>query len=107
MPANKFASHYLNGAYQRMLAAIQDMEPPAFSLFPTSDQFENAAEHLQAPWVSAIDDYLRAVVIEANSNARSNISAEDRICILSNAIHDSGLLGDLRAEAYALQEEAA
>lgn len=105
MPTNKHASDYINAAYLRLKAAVDAMEPPAFSLFPTSGQFEDAAKHLKDKWVSAVDDYIHALAREANSNARSNINTKDRIALLSNALHDSDLAADLESEAYALSEE--
>lgn len=104
MPTNKYASAYLNAAYQRMLAAVTDMEPPTFDVFPMSAQFDDAAAHLKDKWVSAIDDYIRALAIEARSNSTRPISAPTTL--LSDALHDSGLIGELEHEAYELREQA-
>ena len=100
MPANRFASSYLNDRYARLLAAVQDMTPPAFSLSPTSEQFQSAADHLNEPWVSALDDYLLAIAREAAENARSaQITTADRQSILSTALADNGLALELELEA--------
>jgi len=105
MPANRHASAYLNGAYQRMLAAIQEMEPPSFDLCPTAEQFEEAAAHVRGRWVSAIDDYLHALAHEASCNSRSHINTTDRQSLLSDALHDDALAAELEREAYDLSKE--
>lgn len=112
MPINKYACPHVNAAYERALAAFQDMEPPAFGLHPTSDQFEYAAELFdlqskRSAWLTAMDEYIHAVAVDANANARSNINTSDRKSIFSDAVHDSGIVGELNYEAYALSEEYA
>lgn len=109
---NKFACPHVNAAYERALAAFQELEPPSFGMFPTADDFQNAAELFdlqskRSAWITAMDEFIHAIAAEANANARSNISTNDRMSIFSNAVHDSGLAGDLSEEAYALSEEAA
>lgn len=105
MPANKYASAYLNGHYERMVAAVLEMSPPAFSLSPRAEQFEDAAEHLRAEWISRIDEYLCAVAREASENCREvRIDVRGRETLLSTSIEDSGLPGELNEEAYQLSQ---
>ena len=104
MAANKFASAYLNGAYQRMLAAVQKCEPVAFDLEPTSEQFQLAADELRNLAVG-IDDFVHALAREASSNALTHISTNDRLSVFTDALHDCGLLGELEAEADDLRQE--
>lgn len=103
MPINKYASGYLNDAYQRMIAALQDAEVPAFTMYPTADQFEDAKQHARDLAV-AVDGYLSALTVEANSNATININTKDRATLVSDAVHDSSLLDDLQEAADDLRE---
>lgn len=105
MPANKHASHYLNAAYNRMIDALAKAETPAFSLFPAPDQFECAKDHAR-DIANAVDDYLHALVIDANSNATIPISTKASISILGDALCDVGILDDLQTAAEALREDA-
>lgn len=105
MPSNPYASAYINAAYERMVAAVQAMTPPAFGIVPTSEQFGDAANHVRDQWVSAIDNYIASLAREAGSNAQSNIGVSDRQTILSDALHDSGLAGELQNEADALAQD--
>lgn len=106
MPANKYASAYLNAAYQRMLAEIENLAPPAFDIQPTSEQFSDAAAHL-GDLSRAIDAYVHALSVEAASNSTTHISTHDRITVMSDAIDACGLLGDLRDAESELEMEAA
>ena len=103
MPINKYASTYMNEAYKRLAAAVADMEPPAFTLFPTADQFEDAKQHVRDV-AHLWDEYLSAVAVEANSNATININTKDRATLVSDAVHDSSLLDNLQEAADDLRE---
>ncbi len=102
MPANKYADPYINAAYERMVAAVQDLSPPSFSMEPTSEQFEDAAKHLK-DLAHAVDEYLSKLVREADSNARSHIGNPS--ALISSAMHDCGLIGELESEASDLAED--
>ena len=104
MPANRHASGYLNDAYQRMLASVQKCEPVAFDLEPTSEQFQLAADELRNLAVG-IDDFIHALAREASNNALTHISTDDRLSVVTDALHDCGLIGELEAEAYDLSQE--
>ena len=104
MPSNKFASAYINQAYERMVALIQQTEVPAFTLYPTADQFECAKSHAQ-DIARAVDEYIFALANEAKSNSTTPISIADRASIVSNALHDSSLLDELQEAADAQRED--
>jgi hypothetical protein len=82
------------------------MEPPAFSMYPSADEFQNAAELCKSKVVNAIDDFFFALANEANGVAQTFISYSDRTTLLSTALHDSGLIADLEEEAESLSEES-
>src|SRR6185312_5617466 len=103
---NKHADALLNAAHARLIEATVKNPPPAFALFPTADEFENAKDYLIA-LASALDDVAYQVASEANGNASFNINTKDRIAIFSNALHDSDLLSDLAEAGERLREEAA
>lgn len=110
MPINKYASAHVNAAYQRALAAFQDLETPSFGMFPTADDYECAAELFdlsskRSQWLTAMDEFVHAIAAEANANATANINVSERSTLFSTAVHDSGFAHDLREQAEALREE--
>lgn len=100
---NPHASTYMIAAYSRLLSAVQAAQPPAFDIFPTAEQFENAKEHA-SDLARIVDDYLHSFAVEAASNSTMNVSTKDRISIVSDALNDSGLIGDLQEAADDLRE---
>lgn len=105
MPRNPYASAYLNGAYDRLQAAIQIASPPCFTLCPTADQFEEAALHL-GNLASAFDEYIHAFASEAQQ-AGAKIITDDMVALASNAVHDSNLIADMKDVAESLREDEA
>ena len=102
---NKYATAHANAAHARLIEAAVKNPPVAFSMFPTPDNFEDAREYLSA-LASAFDDVAANVASEASSNATIHVSYRDRVAIFTNALIDSGLLGDLNAAAEGLREDA-
>lgn len=101
---NKFASSHVNAAYARLIQTLADQETPAFSMFPTADQFENAESFLK-DIAHAVDELFYAVAVDASSNAQTVISCKDRIALVSDALDNSDLLADLRNEAEERRED--
>lgn len=102
MPANKYADPTLNTAYARLLAAVSEAEPPAFTIYPSADQFECARKHSE-DLAAAFDQYMAALIADADRNT-SVPFAKRRHTIFSDALHDSDVPADLTRAAEDLRE---
>lgn len=104
---NPYATAHVNAAHARLIAFLIENPPPAFTLHPTPDQFEDCAQ-LVCDFASMADNWLWQIAFEANSNARSHIGASDLASdlLFSDALHDSSFAEELEREADALREDA-
>lgn len=102
---NKYASAHVNAAQARLIAALIENPPPAFEIYPTVDQFEFAKE-----WAlkiaAAMDDLISQVTVDAAGSATTSFSTFDRCFLVTEAVHDSGLISDLGEAAERLREDA-
>lgn len=96
---------YLEAAHARMLRKLAETAPVKLSIYPTADELEALKAHL-ANVSAAVDDYVSCIAREAASNCcHENIIATDFVSVVTDAIHDSSLLGYLQNEADAIREE--
>lgn len=101
---NKYASSHVNAAHARSIETHIKNPPPAFSLFPTPDQFEDAIQYLEA-LAHAFDEIAYAVAVDASGNSTIPFSTKDRVSIFSGALSESGLLSDLEEAGERLRED--
>lgn len=103
MPINKYATAYINDAYSRMLAALLATSPPAFNLYPQPEDFEAALDHAKSV-ASAMDEYFHSLAQECAANSNSTFSTTRETALVSSALHDADLFGEIESAADAVTE---
>jgi hypothetical protein len=94
---NPYSSAHMNAAVARLIAFLIENKAPAFVMFPSPDSFTDAREFLESLAMLADDIAL---------NAARDAEIEPKLTIFSDALHDSGLPGDLTEAGERLAEDA-
>lgn len=93
---------YLTDAHARMIAKLAALRPAVISVTPSADEFNCQREHIQSV-AQIVDEYLHAVAVDGATNSHE-INSAQFMSVVSDAVHDTSLLGSFGDAAEAVNE---